>query len=376
MSQDTTKVVATVEKVIAEVVSKEAAAVDAQGAFPTKSIAAVRAAGLLGLVSAEAVGGMGHGHRAAAEVVERLAQACGSTAMVVCMHYAGAAVLERVGPEPVRREIAAGRHLSTLALSDVGSRSQFWAPVGTAKRTPDGVVIDGQKSFITSATHADAFVWSTRPVAAEGLSTLWLIPRGHAGLRNGTPFDGLGLRGNDSSPVTAEHVVVKESAMLGEDGKGLAVMLEAVMPFFNLMNAAFSVGLMESATAQAVAHASGTRFAHDGTSLRELPTIRASLARMRVATDMARALVRDTADAIEGGRPDTMLRVLESKAAAGEAATSVLDLGMRVCGGAAFRKQIGIERAFRDGRAASVMGPTTDVLYDFIGKALTGLPVF
>jgi len=49
---------------------------------------------------------------------------------------------------------------------------------------------------------------------------------------------------------------------------------------------------------------------------------------------------------------------------------------MRVCGGAAFSRDLSIERNFRDARAASVMAPTTDVLYDFIGKAVAGLPLF
>ncbi len=65
-----------------------------------------------------------------------------------------------------------------------------------------------------------------------------------------------------------------------------------------------------------------------------------------------------------------MLRVLEVKAAAGEAAIDVTDLAMQVCGGAAFRKELGVERRFRDARAARVMAPTTDALHDFIGRAL------
>jgi len=87
-------------------------------------------------------------------------------------------------------------------------------------------------------------------------------------------------------------------------------------------------------------------------------------------------LLLDALDALESGRDDTLLRVLEVKAAAGEAATQVTDLGMRVCGGAAFRKEVGVERFFRDARAATVMAPTTDVLYDFIGKAACGMPLF
>jgi alkylation response protein AidB-like acyl-CoA dehydrogenase len=91
---------------------------------------------------------------------------------------------------------------------------------------------------------------------------------------------------------------------------------------------------------------------------------------------MAGAILDDTVAAIGAGRPDAMLRVLSCKASAGETATEVLDLAMRVCGGAAFRKEVGVERFFRDARAAGIMAPTTDVLYDFLGKALCGLPLF
>ena len=97
---------------------------------------------------------------------------------------------------------------------------------------------------------------------------------------------------------------------------------------------------------------------------------------MQVKTDQVAALLDDTLEALAEGREDATLRVLEIKAAAGEAATEVTDLAMRVCGGAAFRKEVGVERRFRDARAATIMAPTTDVLYDFIGKAVVGMPLF
>jgi alkylation response protein AidB-like acyl-CoA dehydrogenase len=96
---------------------------------------------------------------------------------------------------------------------------------------------------------------------------------------------------------------------------------------------------------------------------------------MQIKADLSEALLADTLAAMAANRPDTMLRVLECKAAAGEAANEVLDLAMRVCG-AAFRKEVGVERFFRDARAAGVMAPTTDVLYDFLGKAVCGMPLF
>lgn len=97
---------------------------------------------------------------------------------------------------------------------------------------------------------------------------------------------------------------------------------------------------------------------------------------MRVRADMARALWLDTIAAISANRADTMLRVLEVKLAASEAALEVTDTGMRICGGAAFRRETSIERLFRDARAAAVMAPTSEALSDFIGKAVCGLPLF
>lgn len=372
----TDDVVARAERV-AQAAAKDAERVDREAAFPKAAVDALREEGLFGLVSAADVGGKGRGLREAALVVERLARECGSAAMVTCMHYAGASVVEAHGPLDARRAIAKGEHLSTLAFSEAGSRSHFWAPLSTARKDGQDVVLDAKKSWITSVRHATAYVWSSKPVSAEGASTLWLVPAKARGLTPGAPFEGLGLRGNDSSPLAAEGVRVAESARLGNDGQGFDIMMGVVLPRFAVMNAACSVGLMEAATTKAAAHCGGAKYAHlSGTSLAELPTIRAYVARARIRTDATRALLMDTIAALEESRPDAMLRVLEVKAAAGDAALEVTEAAMRVCGGMAFRKEVGVERLFRDARAASVMAPTSDQLFDFIGKAVCGLPLF
>ena len=364
------------QKIIDEVIAPSAAEVDQAARFPSAAIDALSRAGLLALISAKEVGGMGESMRAASYVVEKIAEACGSTAMVVCMHYAATAVIEKHGTEAVRREIAAGKHLSTLAFSEAGSRSHFWAPVGTAAQSNGQFLLDNKKSWVTSAGHADSYVWSSKPVSVEGASTIWLVPSHAAGVATVAPFDGLGLRGNASSPVTGTQVKVSEADRLGPDGGGFDVMMGTVLPLFQVLNASCSLGTMEASVKKSAAHVGGTKFAHLGQSLADLPTIRAYIARARIRTDSVRALLGDTISALETGREDAMLRVLEIKAAAGEAALEVTDLAMRVCGGAAFRKDVGVERNFRDARAASVMAPTSDVLYDFIGKAVCGLPLF
>lgn len=362
--------------IVADVIAPAAAEVDRTGTFPRPALDALGAAGVLGLASATDVGGGGGTLADVAEVVETIAGACGSTAMVVLMHYAATAVLEAHGPREVREAVAAGTHLASLAFSETGSRSHFWAPTSTATADGADVRLDAAKSWITAAAEADSYVWSSRPVAADGPMTLWLVPAGAPGLTTTAPFDGLGLRGNSSSPVRAEGVVVPASARLGDDGAGLDIALATALPTFLVGNAAFSIGLMEALLADAAAHLAGARLEHLGRSLAQQPIPRAEFARLRTVADTARAFLADTLAALGSGRPDATLRVLQVKAVAAEAAADVADGVLRLCGGAAFRKDVGVERRFRDSLAARVMAPTTDALRDFVGRATLGLPLF
>ncbi|MGH9122370.1 MAG: acyl-CoA dehydrogenase family protein, partial [Acidimicrobiales bacterium] len=325
----------------------------------------------------------GAGLAEAAQVVQRLSEVCGSTAMVVLMHYAASAVINSAGHEGARQALGRGE-LTSLAFSEGGTRSQFWATQSTA--APAGprdagdpgdasIRIDARKSWVTSAGEADSYVWSTLPLAAEGPMTLWLVPADGAGISPPGKFDGLGLRGNGSAPLTATDLRLDKGAMLGEDGKGLDLALAAVLPWFLVLSGAFCVGLMEAVTSESIKHLSTTRLEHLDQTLVEQPITRANLAWMRVTTDASAALVTDTLAALGASRPDAMLRVLEVKANAGEAAANVADMAMKVSGGAAFRKELGIERRFRDSRAARVMAPTTDALLDFVGRAISGLPL-
>jgi alkylation response protein AidB-like acyl-CoA dehydrogenase len=164
---------------------------------------------------------------------------------------------------------------------------------------------------------------------------------------------------------------------LTPEGEGFKAMMEIVLPWFQIGSAAVSIGIAEAAFTAAVAHASSARFEHLSESLASaVPGVRARLAQMRIAIDSARGYLDQTLTRIEKGAPDAMLFVLGAKAAGAEMALQVTDEAMRVCGGAAFSRALTIERNFRDARAASVMSPTTDLLYDFMGKALAGLPLF
>src|SRR5258708_20276577 len=88
------------EPILTEIIAPAAGEIDRTAAYPQAALDALAQAGLLGLVSAKEVGGLGEGIRAATLVVEQIARHCASTALVVCMHYAAAPVIKPPVPPP------------------------------------------------------------------------------------------------------------------------------------------------------------------------------------------------------------------------------------------------------------------------------------
>ena len=358
---------------------------DKDGRFSTNAIEALGGSGLLGLLLPVDFGGAGLGPRTFAVVTATLAEADASVAMVYLMHILGTTAISAARPSaaralaPILQEIGAGRHLSTLAFSEAGSRSHFWAPISRAHRNGDVVHISAKKSWVTSAGHAHSYVISA--LAPEGAgptdSTLYLLAAETRGLSVAGPWDGLGLRANASAPIALDDCRVPADFQLTDDGAGFPAMLNVVLPLFNLGTAAVALGVCRAAVAGTASHLKSAKFEHLGQSLGEsLPTLRAQLAAMQIDTDGLSARIDDLIDHLERPRETTMLRVLETKAAAGDVAISVTSAAMRACGGAAFSKHLNIERLFRDAHAGAVMAPTGDVLREFIGKSLLGMPLF
>ena len=356
---------------------------DKDSHFSSAAVDTLGQRGLLALMVPTAVGGSGLGPRTFAAVTTLLAEADASVAMVYLMHVAATATIAAARPDAAvartLHDIAAGRHLSTLAFSEAGSRSHFWSPVSRARRNGAGVLLTAKKSWVTSAGHAQSYVVSSLSPTAKGPteSTLYLVPADALGLSVAGPWDGLGLRANASAPMMLDDCELAPELQLTDDGAGFQAMLEVVLPLFNLGATAVALGLCRAAVAGTAAHLKGARFEHLGKSLGEsLPTLRAQLAGMQIETDGLAARLDDVVDHLERPRDTTMLRVLESKAAAGDTAINVTSAAMRACGGAAFSKHLSIERLFRDAHAGAVMAPTGDVLRELIARTTLSMPLF
>ena len=364
-----------------KVIAPGAAEHDMAGDWPGPSIKALADAGLLGLTLPEELGGMGQGPSGFVGAVEELATACASTAMIFVMHVCASETIKHSSlpqRDSVLSDISAGKHLSTLAFSEKGSRSHFWAPVSQASEQNGFHILNCQKSFVTSAGHANSYVVSTLALGATGMteSSLYYVEKGTPGFSVAGAWNGLGLRANASAPMSLDNARVSADSLLSPAGEGFNVMMSVVLPWFQLGASAVANGIGRGALDAAAQHLSSARLEHLNTTLASQPESRARLASARVALDASRALTAEAARSVENPDDGTMLRVLEVKACASETALDVTDKAMRLCGGAGFSRKLPVERYFRDARAGSVMAPTTDALHDFIGKALLGLPLF
>ena len=369
-----------------EEIAASASAVDQEGGFPEESVDALRRDGLLALGVPEPYGGPGGEPPAVVAAVEQVAAACASTGMVYVMHLAatqtllaGADEAESEGPlDETLREIARGEQLTTLAYSERGSRGHFWAQVSRARVEGNEVVLDADKTWSTSAGYVNSYVVATgAPGGEDPLDTeLYLVPADAPGVEVPRRFDGLGLRGNASAPLAVRGVRIGAARRLGAPGSGTELMLRATLPWFALGSAACSVGIAGAALRAAAGHASGARLEHMGATLAQVPGVRGRLARAHVRHAESRALLYEVADQVASDDPAAQLGVLAVKAATAEMAVEVTDLCMRIGGGAAYSKHGPLERHLRDARAAAVMAPTTDLLHDFLGKALTGQELF
>jgi alkylation response protein AidB-like acyl-CoA dehydrogenase len=123
-------------------------------------------------------------------------------------------------------------------------------------------------------------------------------------------------------------------------------------------------------------HLTESTLENTGTKLRDFPNLRARLAQMSVRTEQCRSLLGRALNEVEHATPTAPLLVLESRLGSLDAALEVTDAAMKCCGGAAFSKHLPLERIFRDARAGWVMAPTVDHLNDFVGRSLTGMPLF
>jgi isovaleryl-CoA dehydrogenase len=368
--------------VATSVAATHAEAVDRDGRWPRESLETLGEAGLLGLTVSPEVGGHGQGLLALAVTTEELGRVCGSTGLVFGMHCVAAKVID-ARPTPDQRDrylgpIAAGDHITSLALSEPGTGVHFYLPRATFRSRDDGFTVNGQKSFVTSGGHADSYVLSVVREHADldpGTFSCLVLDRDAPGVRWDEPWDGFGMRGNSSRSLHLEDAEVPRHNLLGEEGDETWYVFEVVAPYFIVAMAGTYLGIARAALEATTEHLRSRVYTHTGDQLGASDTLAHRLGGLWATVERSRQLLLHAARLGDAGDPEARTALFASKAEVADTAIHVANEAMTLSGGRAYAANGLLPRALRDARAAHVMSPSTDLLKTWLGRALLDRPL-
>lgn len=351
---------------------------DREASFPKADFEDLRAAGLLGLMVPERLGGMGAGMLRYAETAFEIAQGNPATALVFNMHcsvtggLAGTPddVADALGAvkdffafrDRVLTEAASGA-LFLVAGSERGAGSRFTEMATTYEPEGDGWRIKGSKTFVSGAGYADRYL----VVARHGdLVSNFLIPA-TGGLVVDETWDPLGMRATASNDLHIDAHVPHETLLGGVEGLG--TLLARFQPQWLVASyAAVYAGVARAAIDEAVTQLTQRRLTH-------LAHVRARLGRADAMAEAAWLAVREAARLVDDspGDRETNRAVYRAKLLAGDVAHEVTASMLEACGTSATRRGNPLERLFRDARCGALQPATSDVCADWLGVAALGL---
>jgi alkylation response protein AidB-like acyl-CoA dehydrogenase len=197
-------------------------------------------------------------------------------------------------------------------------------------------------------------------------------------------WDALGLRGNQSGPIEVDNVEIPGDQIVGPVGDGAASNDEAVDPWFLLGSSSVWNGIALGAIDIAKRHTTRKRHVDVGMRVADYPTIQDYIGEAVMDTNACRLFVTSVAQAMdwatdnntkvlqpgEFARADFLHWAWQIKFEAAKNTAHVVDKMLHACGGSGYKRDMELERYVRDAKAGWVMGPTNEVLRQFVGKAV------
>lgn len=352
--------------------------VDENAQFPVESFEAIKKEKLTGLIVPKEFKGMGCGLEEHTQTVLAFATSCATTALCYMMHNVATMCIVAYGSKEMKDEylpkIANGELLLALAFSETGTGTHFYQPEISVIKNGDNLVMNGRKSFVTSALYADFYLVLSNSFEVEGLDS-WIIPKTCEGLVfEESAWNGLGMRGNASMPMIFKDVKICEKQRVGAAGSGAEQVFNVVAPFFVIGLSAVYSGVALNACNTTIEYSMSRKYS-DENALCNIPTVQNHLAQIYTKATGAKHFTLNAAKSGAAGDADALAQIISARLNASEAAVDVCSLAMKIGGGTAYAKRTTIERLLRDAYAAQVMAPSTDVLSIWLGKALTNQPI-
>ena len=358
--------------------------------FPRRNLELLGEHGFLALTVPEEYGGLGEGHVGFSMVCETIARyGCASTAMCYVIHM-GAVNAIMLRPtealiDKYIRPLNSGK-LGTLSYSDPETGSHFWYPISSgAERVEGGFKVRKRASWTTSAGFADFYVVQTTSPDFKGYDDLsvFVVDVAEAQAQPAL-WDALGLRGNQSGALNIDNAIIPEDQLVGPVGDGAESNDEAVDPWFLIGSSSVWNGIAMGAIDIAKRHTTRKKHVDVGLRVCDYPTIQDYVGEAVIDTNASRMFVLSIANAMDKVTDDNTRRLQpgttaraeylhwgwQVKFAAAKNVAHVVDKMLHACGGSGYKRDMELERYLRDAKAGWVMGPTNEVLRQFVGKGV------
>lgn len=352
-----------------------AAEIDKKNDFPAELWREMGDLGILGVTVEEEFGGAEMGYLAHTIAVEEVARASASVSLSYGAHSNLCVNQIKLNGTPEQKAkylpgLVSGEHVGALAMSEAGAGSDVVGMSLKAEKRNGYYRLNGTKFWITNGPDADTLVVyaKTEPEAGSKGMTAFIVETDTKGFSTSPHFDKLGMRGSNTGELIFEDVEVPFENVLGEEGKGVAVLMSG-LDYERVVLSGIGTGVMAACLDEVMPYMAERK--QFGRRIGDFQLMQGKMADMYTAMNSARAYVYEVARACDRGqvtRQDAAACVLY----ASEAAMSCAHQAVQAMGGMGFMNESPVSRIFRDAKLMEIGAGTSEIRRMLIGREMMG----
>jgi long-chain-acyl-CoA dehydrogenase len=264
--------------------------------------------------------------------------------------------------------MAEGRFVASIAMSEPAAGSDLRGIKTTAKRVGTGWRLNGSKTFITSGYSSDVVIVAAVTGERKGRPqlSLFLVPSDSPGFSRGSKLTKLGLHAQDTAELSFQDVELPATALLGEEGRGLHQLMRQ-LPLERLSIAWRALAAAESALTWTLDYTRNRKAF--GTRIIDFQNSRFRLAELVTEVQVTRAYLEQAVERFTDGELDSVTGA-KAKWWTTELQKRVVDACLQLHGGYGYMDEFRISRAYADARVQTLVGGTTEIMKEIIGRDL------
>ena len=362
-----------VRRMVDERLKPHDAAIEADGRIPDDALDAIRGLGLFGSHTPAAYGGLGLDMLGNCLVIGEMARAHIAYFYTYSMNvHIASKGIELYGTEEQRQrwlpDLASGRTIGSYALTEEGAGSDAAAAKTSATLQDGAYVLNGRKRYITNAPIAGLFtVFAATGVDKNNRPSLsaFVIERDTPGLAIGDLFQMAGGRGAYHAEVVLTDCRVPVANRIGEEGEGFAIAMSG-LDAGRINWAAYCVGAAQNLLDMTIDHVTSRQ--QFGRPLGDNQGIQWMLADMIADLHAARLVCYDAAVRYESEPDNRPLIGAKAKLIASEMVGRMADQTVQLFGGEGYRKDLPVERIWREVRAIRILEGTSEIMRHIVTR--------